>query len=274
MRLLLLLLLLLSMLLLGFARWLNKALTKISTRRNAAGLLQPFASALTEINRFKENKLFIMDQITTSAAMNICIEQKHGLDGLSFYNDLLNERRIDVQPDRITYGMAMSCCVLTSNAVLANTLLAQCDSYFSFGSSLKYRDQDLCILAMCMAANALVNDWATITAHFKMLTKTRGMQPSASILESALRACKNTQDHAQWKVVESYIDVLQADGGSTQKLLRRRAPSPPSSSLSWWPRPSPFTPCYCDTLDVRGTARLHFAITPTWFQRDFSPTEW
>ena len=202
------------------AKVLNRALTKTLTVRDAStGLLQPFASALEHIKAAKVNPLFSMDQISYASIMNLCVEQKRGLDGLRFYKEMVSgPSAVEIKPDRITYGLAMSCCVLSSDAAQANSLLAECDSRFLLGSSIKYREQELVLLAMCLAANAMVNEWAQIKAHFAMLTRGRGMQPTASILESMLRACKNTQDEVQWAVVEGYLSVLgNQERGSEQQ---------------------------------------------------------
>ena len=200
------------------AKVLNRALTKILTVRDAStNQLQPFASALEHINAAKRNPLFSMDQRSYSSIMTLCVEQKLGLDGLRFYKEMVSGGA-DIKPDRITYGLAMTCCVLSCDSVQANSLLAECDSRFLLGSSIKYREQELVLLGMCLAANAMVNEWAQIKAHFAMLTRTRGMQPTANILESMLRACKNTEDEVKWAEVEGYLAVLgRVDFASQQQ---------------------------------------------------------
>lgn len=167
-----------------------------------------------------QSNIFSPDLQTYTAAIQHCYSQSRCKDGLDIFDIIIDKK---ILPDRLVYGMTLSCCIQENNHIKAKDIFDRANKQFRFGSSQEHLLEDTCIYSGIIFAKESVGHFERVLYYFDEL-KTHGIKPSAGIINSALRASMKLQNWMKFSEVKMMLSLFNRTQIPQQYLLKPPVP--------------------------------------------------
>ena len=180
-----------------------------------------FGEVRSRILNSMKDGWYTPDEKTFTSAMLNCRDAQHDEVALEIFEfsvkksqlepQQVNDEKIDLcaKPDRIMYGIAISCTMTVCvDCCMAEQLFAQCNDAFKLGKSSKFIKEDAAVFAAMIIACERFGEREKLLDYYSKMKAILTMRPSPGVLNSALRAASKTEKWAEFAKIESCLAIF------------------------------------------------------------------